>query len=74
MLRRNRNKRATKVANARMALIMLSVKNFRTHQVVNAALNGLLNDQTEVLADNISGIVKSTLTSDPSRYSALLAG
>jgi NAD(P)-dependent dehydrogenase (short-subunit alcohol dehydrogenase family) len=43
-------------------------------QVVTAALDGLEADQTEVLADDISGVVKSTLTSDPSRYAVILGG
>ena len=43
-------------------------------QVVTTALDGLEAGQTEVLADDISGVVKSTLTSDPSRYTAILGG
>jgi NAD(P)-dependent dehydrogenase (short-subunit alcohol dehydrogenase family) len=43
-------------------------------QVVASALDGLEAGQTEVLADDISGVVKSTLTSDPSRYAAILGG
>jgi NAD(P)-dependent dehydrogenase (short-subunit alcohol dehydrogenase family) len=43
-------------------------------QVVSAALDGLQAGLTEVLADDISGVVKSTLTSDPSRYAAILGG
>lgn len=43
-------------------------------QVVTSALDGLEAGQTEVLADDISGVVKSTLTSDPSRYAAILGG
>ena len=43
-------------------------------QVVTAALNGLQAGQTEVLADDISRFIKSTLTSDPSRYTAILGG
>jgi short-subunit dehydrogenase len=43
-------------------------------QVVTSALDGLEASQTEVLADDISGVVKSTLTSDPSRYAAILGG
>jgi NAD(P)-dependent dehydrogenase (short-subunit alcohol dehydrogenase family) len=41
-------------------------------QVVTAALDGLEAGKTEVLADDISGVVKSTLTSDPSRYEVIL--
>ena len=43
-------------------------------QVVTAALDGLEAGQTEVLADDISRVIKSTLTSDPSRYTAILGG
>jgi NAD(P)-dependent dehydrogenase (short-subunit alcohol dehydrogenase family) len=43
-------------------------------QVVSSALDGLEAGLTEVLADDISGVVKSTLTSDPSRYTAILGG
>ncbi|SPM43224.1 NADP-dependent 3-hydroxy acid dehydrogenase YdfG [Mycobacterium numidiamassiliense] len=43
-------------------------------QVVSAALDGLQAGQTEVLADDISRVIKSTLTSDPSRYAAILGG
>lgn len=42
------------------------------HQVVSAALDGLKAGLTEVLADDITRVVKSTLTSDPSRYAAIL--
>jgi NAD(P)-dependent dehydrogenase (short-subunit alcohol dehydrogenase family) len=41
-------------------------------QVVAAALDGLEAGKTEILADDISGVVKSTLTSDPSRYAVIL--
>ncbi|WAC92621.1 SDR family oxidoreductase [Mycobacterium sp. Aquia_213] len=44
------------------------------HQVVTAALDGLQAGDTEVLADDISRVIKSTLTSDPSRYGAILRG
>jgi NAD(P)-dependent dehydrogenase (short-subunit alcohol dehydrogenase family) len=50
------------------------IDNVEPHQVVAAALDGLEAGQTEVLADDISGVVKSTLTSDPSRYAAILGG
>jgi hypothetical protein len=43
-------------------------------QVVTAALDGLQAGVTEVLADQITHAVKSTLTSDPSRYSVILGG
>jgi NAD(P)-dependent dehydrogenase (short-subunit alcohol dehydrogenase family) len=43
-------------------------------QVVTAALDGLQAGNTEVLADDISRAVKSTLTSDPSRYATILGG
>jgi NAD(P)-dependent dehydrogenase (short-subunit alcohol dehydrogenase family) len=43
-------------------------------QVVGAALDGLQSGHTEVLADDISRAVKNTLTSDPSRYAAILGG
>ena len=43
-------------------------------QVVTAALDGLQAGRTEVLADEISHVIKSTLTSDPSRYAAILGG
>ena len=44
------------------------------HQVVTAALDGLQAGATEVLADDISHVIKTTLTSDPSRYAAILGG
>lgn len=44
------------------------------HQVVSAALDGLQAGQSEVLADDISSVIKSTLTSDPSRYAVILGG
>jgi NAD(P)-dependent dehydrogenase (short-subunit alcohol dehydrogenase family) len=44
------------------------------HQVVAAAIDGLTAGRTEVLADEVSHFVKNTLTSDPSRYAAILAG
>jgi NAD(P)-dependent dehydrogenase (short-subunit alcohol dehydrogenase family) len=50
------------------------IDNVEPGQVVTAALDGLEAGQTEVLADDISGVVKSTLTSDPSRYAAILGG
>jgi short-subunit dehydrogenase len=43
-------------------------------QVVTAALDGLEAGLSEVLADDISRVIKSTLTSDPSRYAAILGG
>jgi NAD(P)-dependent dehydrogenase (short-subunit alcohol dehydrogenase family) len=43
-------------------------------QVVTAALDGLEAGRTEVLADDISGVIKSTLTADPSRYATILGG
>jgi NAD(P)-dependent dehydrogenase (short-subunit alcohol dehydrogenase family) len=43
-------------------------------QVVTAALDGLQAGQTEVLADDISKVVKGTLVSDPSRYAVILGG
>jgi NAD(P)-dependent dehydrogenase (short-subunit alcohol dehydrogenase family) len=43
-------------------------------QVVTAALDGLEAGQTEVLADEISRVIKNTLTSDPSRYAVILGG
>lgn len=42
------------------------------HQVVTAAINGLTAGHTEVLADEVSHRVKNTLTSDPTRYAAIL--
>jgi NAD(P)-dependent dehydrogenase (short-subunit alcohol dehydrogenase family) len=42
--------------------------------VVTAALDGLTAGHAEVLADEASHLVKSTLTSDPSRYVAILGG
>ncbi|OBJ83264.1 SDR family oxidoreductase [Mycobacterium sp. 1245852.3] len=43
------------------------------NQVVTAALDGLRAGTTEILADEISRVIKSTLTSDPSRYAAILS-
>jgi NAD(P)-dependent dehydrogenase (short-subunit alcohol dehydrogenase family) len=43
-------------------------------QVVTAALDGLQAGNSEVLADDISRAIKSTLTSDPSRYATILGG
>jgi NAD(P)-dependent dehydrogenase (short-subunit alcohol dehydrogenase family) len=43
-------------------------------QVVTAALDGLEADATEVVVDDVTRFVKSTLTQDPSRYKALLGG
>jgi NAD(P)-dependent dehydrogenase (short-subunit alcohol dehydrogenase family) len=43
-------------------------------QVVRAALDGLQAGRTEVLADDISSVIKSTLTTDPSRYATILGG
>jgi len=43
-------------------------------QVVTAALDGLEAGATEVLADDISHVIKTTLTSGPSRYTAILGG
>jgi NAD(P)-dependent dehydrogenase (short-subunit alcohol dehydrogenase family) len=43
-------------------------------QVVTAALDGLEAGAAEVIVDDVSGLIKSTLTSDPSRYAAILGG
>jgi short-subunit dehydrogenase len=43
-------------------------------QVVAAALDGLEAGAAEVVVDDVSRLVKSTLTSDPSRYAAILGG
>jgi NAD(P)-dependent dehydrogenase (short-subunit alcohol dehydrogenase family) len=43
-------------------------------QVVSAGLDGLQAGKTEVLVDELSGVIKSTLTSDWSRYAAILGG
>lgn len=43
-------------------------------QVVTAAINGLEADQSEVLVDEVSRAIKNTLTSEPSRYAAILNG
>ena len=43
-------------------------------QVVTAALDGLEKGATEVVADDVTRFVKSTLTEDPSRYAAILGG
>jgi NAD(P)-dependent dehydrogenase (short-subunit alcohol dehydrogenase family) len=42
--------------------------------VVSACLDGLEAGDAEVLVDDITRLVKSTLTSDPSRYGAILGG
>ncbi|RTL69593.1 MAG: SDR family NAD(P)-dependent oxidoreductase [Pseudonocardiaceae bacterium] len=42
--------------------------------VVTAALDGIENDATEVVVDDLARSVKITLTADPSRYAALLGG
>jgi NAD(P)-dependent dehydrogenase (short-subunit alcohol dehydrogenase family) len=43
-------------------------------QVVSAALDGLAAGHTEVLVDELSRVIKSSLTSDWSRYAAILGG
>jgi NAD(P)-dependent dehydrogenase (short-subunit alcohol dehydrogenase family) len=43
-----------------------------TDQVVNAALDGIQGGVHEVLADDLSSTIKSTLTADPGRYSTIL--
>lgn len=43
-------------------------------QVVTAALDGLQSGASEVVVDDVSRFVKSTLTSDPSRYETILGG
>ena len=43
-------------------------------QVVTAALDGLEKGLTEVVVDDVTRFVKSTLTEDPSRYAAILGG
>ena len=43
-------------------------------QVVTAALDGLEAGATEVVVDDVTRFVKSTLTADPSRYATILGG
>lgn len=43
-------------------------------QVVTAALDGLEAGASEVIVDDVTRFVKSTLTDDPSRYAAILGG
>lgn len=43
-------------------------------QVVTAALDGLEAGATEVVVDDVTRFVKSTLTDDPSRYAVILGG
>jgi NAD(P)-dependent dehydrogenase (short-subunit alcohol dehydrogenase family) len=43
-------------------------------QPVTAALDGLEAGATEVVVDDVTRFVKSTLTDDPSRYAAILGG
>lgn len=44
------------------------------NKVVTAALDGLEAGATEVVVDDVTRLVKSTLTDDPSRYAVILGG
>jgi len=41
---------------------------------IRALVVGLQAGRTEIVADKISHVIKNTLTSDPSRYAAILGG
>ena len=43
-------------------------------QAVSTAIAGLESGSTEIVVDDVSRFVKSTLTSDPSRYATILGG
>jgi NAD(P)-dependent dehydrogenase (short-subunit alcohol dehydrogenase family) len=43
-------------------------------QVVAAALDGLEAGRTEVVVDDVSRLIRGTLTEDPSRYATILGG